>query len=1102
MSDIDTTLHLITRTLETSAEGEAQLMVELLLFPELATLANKERPSKAALMDLAEDLLKNEPLDEITRRSVSGTPEIMRAELKVEPAKRTEAWREPVTMTLEAVVWEQGAHVLATVPALGIAVIAPDRERLPKMLNEHALSALKRGEWNTSLLRLAMLARGEVSVQPVTWSPRLETAVDRWKKFLNEDQGPDILAQLCTRMEGAFLPRAYELETELKQLSRLLTLPDQPSVLLLGAAGVGKTALTQEMARRRSDFGLGQQPFYRSSGTRLIAGASGFGMWQQRCRELVETARKQKLVLYLGNLFELMNVGQSSTGSESIASFLRPYLVRRELQVIVECTHEQMVVIEKQDPRLADAFRILKLEEPQAEKLAALMLTASTKLAGDRARFSRPALERVRSLHRRYLGYSAFPGAPLRFMTRLHENIPAERLVEEPDVYAAFSRETGMPEHLLNPETPLDLDITRTWFQNRVEGQGEAVDVVVSVIAQIKAGLARPGRPLASLLFIGPTGTGKTEMAKALAEFLFQSAERMIRLDMSEYGQPWSAQRLVSGSHDGREGLLTAAVREQPFSVLLLDEFEKADPAVFDLLLQLLGEARLTDGAGRTADFSNCVVIMTSNLGAQDFSKGRMGFSSGGAAHQDATDHFTTAVQKALRPEMFNRIDRIVPYQPLSSEVVVSLTRREIATAALRPGFVKAGLRLEVSEAVVQNLAREGYDPRYGARPLKRRVAEHLLAPISALIAEGVAEKSLLKADLDSLGHVLLQVVKPGTNTEEKQALQNLRDRLRSTAHLRQAYESLRSSTMVNGLQGRLRMAQQRQRNSQGKAKNAVAWTAHDPETETLKQCLARIDKDAQKQLTHEEGLILALHHSDLAVLNRRDPLSKNDLEEAVLEAYALWQPPPKRLLFLIHGQPGKSMMAFAAMYRDLALDLGGKVEAGVFHKQTPAKLLSQDGQYAFAYVPEKEADQLQLWQEEPGKVAAMALWISGEKATLLLKNEGGLHLMKASRDKEDEPEKPARPSERKAIQAEKDWTCRIEVSVPEDNAQDLTELMLATTEIIGQPNLEKGVIRRQYDPVRMLVRDGPGGIRTSGSFQKSWLLRGLREAVLKEALA
>ena len=1102
MPDIDTTLHFITRTLETSAEGEPQVVLEMLLFPELSTLTNKERRARSSLVDLAEDLLKRHSLDEITRRMVSSELEIIRAELKVGPAKRSEAWKDDLSFTVEAVVWDQGSHTLAVVPALGISVIAPDRERLPQMLSTHALTALKRGEWNSSLLGLAMLARGSLGVQPLKWSPRQDTATDRWKKFIQEDQGPDALTQLCSRMEGVFLPRAYGLETELKQLARLLSLADRPSVLLLGPAGVGKTALAQELARQRGEYGLGKQPFYRTSGTRLIAGAFGAGMWQQRCQELIQTARDQKLVLYLGNLFELMNVGQSSAGSESIASFLRPYLVRREVQIIVECTHEQMVIVERQDPRLADAFRTLKMVEPQPEKSDALLLATSLGMAGNAARFTRPALARVASLHRRYLSYSAFPGAPLRFMKRLHEDTPSDRLVEEADVYAAFSRETGMPHALLDPDAALDLETTRVWFQDRVQGQQEAVEVVVSVIAQIKAGLSRPNRPLASLLFIGPTGTGKTEMAKALAQFLFQSSERMIRLDMSEYGQPWSAQRLVSGSHDGREGLLTSAIREQPFSVLLLDEFEKADPAVFDLLLQLLGEARLTDAAGRTADFSNCVVIMTSNLGAQDFSKGRLGFSNSGSTLNDATDHFTTAVKKTLRPEMFNRIDRIVPYQPLTQEVVVALTRREIATAALRPGFLTTGLRLEVSEALVQNLAREGYDPRYGARPLKRRVAHQLLAPISALLAEGVAEKSLLKADLDPAGKVTLQIIKPNSDTEEKQAQQNLRDRLHSSALLREGYEKLRSSTLVNGLQGRLRMMQQRQRAGQPKIKNRQAWTSHDPEAQALKQCLDRIEQEAEKQLAHEEGLILALHHHDLKVLNRRDPLSRSDLEAATLEAYRLWQPPPQSLIFLIQGSPATSLMAFAVMYQSIAQELGGQVQVGLFYKTSPARLLSADGLRVFAHAPEKADEQAALWQVEAGKVAAVALWIQGATATMYLKNEAGLHLMKASHSKEDEPEKPARLSERKSLQAEKDWTCRVEITVPEADTPDLSQFMLPVAQVSGQPNLEKGVLRRQYDPNRMIVRDGTTSERMAGGFRQSWLLRHLREGVLKEALA
>lgn len=1104
MSDLDLTAHLITRTLESSAEGEAQVVVEVLMFPELATLANKERQARSAVLDLAEEWLAKQELDEITRRVVTGAPEIIPVKLSVEQAKRSEAWRESVEVSIDAVVWDQGAHVVARVPALGIAVIAPDRDKLPKMLREHILAAMKREGWNASLNRLAMLARGEVAVQSQAWPLKLKPLAERWKESHSEEKGPDSLATLCTKMEGVFLARAFELEEPLKALARLLTLTDRPSVLLIGPAGVGKTALVTEMARRWNDFGLSRHTFHRSSGARLIAGACGFGMWQQRCRELIEAAKVKPCVLYLGNLFELMNVGQSSAGSESIASFLRPYLVRREVQIIVECTDDQLAIIEKNDPRLGDAFRTLRVEEAVPQRADAILLAASIALGKDRGRFSRPALERIAALHRRYAGYAAFPGAPLRFMRRVHESAEKDTLIEEAEVYAAFSRETGMPLSLLDPAARLDLDATERRFQKRVQGQNEAVQAIVALIAQMKAGLTRPGRPLASLLFIGPTGTGKTEMAKALAEFLFQSQERMIRLDMSEYGQPWSAQRLVSGSHDGREGLLTSAVREQPFSVLLFDEFEKADHAVFDLLLQVLGEARLTDAAGRLADFSNCVIIMTSNLGAQDFSRGRLGFTQAGEAHHDAAEHFTSAVRAALRPEMFNRIDRIVPFQPLGEEIVIALTRREIEQAALRPGIAGRSMQLHVSEPLVRHLAKKGYDPRYGARPLKRRVAEELLAPLATRIAEGVDDKSNVHAGLDAEGRVTLRISRNETPAEEREALMNLKERLRNAARLRQDYEKLRASTMMNSLNGRLRMMEQRQRALRPKARRAQSWQEHDPELEALKSRVTRIERDAQRQLAHEEALMLALHSGDAAAWRQNDPLGRLQLEEAALDALVVWQPPPKAVVLVMQGMPVASLPAFAAVYRDLARDLGGSITAGLFYKQTPPKLLTKDALHAHADAPERESDQNDLWKVEPGKIAAIALWISGGQATLFLKDEGGLHLTRASRDASDDEEKidrPAKPSDKKKILTAKDWQCRIDILVPEGKTRSLADVTLPLTRLTVLPDLETGTLRRQYDPTRGIVRDGGSGTRVEGSFQKEWLLRALRDARMKEVL-
>ncbi|QIF03215.1 AAA family ATPase [Roseimicrobium sp. ORNL1] len=1112
MSEVSATLHLVTRTLEDSAEGASQLFIEFLLFPELSTLAHRERRARFALIDVGEELLKALPLDEISRRLVLGQPEITTIELSVAPGKRTEAWREPMDIQLDALIWEQGGQMIAVIPALSISVIAPNRGTLPEMLKEHALSAIKRDGWNTSHLQMALLQRGTFKLQSLPWTPLLESTRDRWKRLNTTEKGPDAVEQLCTRMEGPFMQQAYEMQGTLAHLARILSLPDKPSILLMGPGGVGKTALVQELVRRSGDLKLGEKTLYRSSGSRLIAGACGFGMWQKRCRDLVESAKQKPIILFLGNLFELMNVGQSSAGSESIASFLRPHLVRRDIQVIVECTPEQMAVIEKNDPRLSEAFRILKVEEPSREAESAILLSSSIKMGRDRGRFTRDALQRIATLHHRFMGYAAFPGAPLRFMQRLHEAAEKDTLIEEAEVYAAFSAETGMPRHLLDPQQPLDLAETRTWFQRRVQGQDAAVDVIVSVIAQLKAGLTRPGRPLASLLFIGPTGTGKTEMAKALAEFLFQSPERMIRLDMSEYGQPWSAQRLVSGRHDGKEGILTAAVREQPFNVLLLDEFEKADASVFDLLLQVLGEARLTDAAGRTADFSNCVVIMTSNLGAQEYALGRMGFDANGSALRDAVEHFTSAVQKTLRPEMFNRIDRIVPYQPLSEEVVLSLTRREIDAVSLRSGFASRKLRLQVTEPALRHLAAKGYDPRYGARPLKRRVAEELLVPLSSLV-QNVEGPATLRVELDVDGRLSIESPQPapGTNAAPVASASltraDLQSRIFLAANIRRAYQRLLISTMTNGLAAKAKLMEQRLRAQRMKDRVARrskdTWQGHDPELDRLKTCLSRMQGEANIQLAREEALILALNREELEILRQREPLTMTGWEDLVLETFALWQPPPKRLVFVIRGQPGKALFRFARVYHDAAVELGASVRLGLFHKKTPARLLTEDALRVLADAPPSTREQEVLWHTDAESISAIALWIEGTNAAMHLKNETGIHLSRAKRKSKDEETSDKKMDSSVQSDPQKDdWACRIDIQVPENHLPELSKFTLLLQDLAGLPDVESGVICRQYDPVRLIVREGSANTRKEGRFEKSWLLQTLRATALAEALA
>jgi hypothetical protein len=455
---------------------------------------------------------------------------------------------------------------------------------------------------------------------------------------------------------------------------------------------------------------------------------SGFGMWQERCARLCREASKANAVIYFGNLLELMEVGKSVSNQEGIAAFFRPYLRRGEFTAIAECTPEQVSVIERSDPQLLSVFSQIMVEPPSIEKGQRILRRFLESARGPR--LDSEALETVDRLHRRYVTYSAYPGRPLRFLKALLEDHAERQIITSEDVISRFSGETGMPLFLLSRNIPIDLDETRQWFSQRIIGQGAAVDLTVGLVATIQADLTRRGKPIASLLFIGPTGVGKTEMARRLAEFLFGNSNRMIRFDMSEFGDPVSVGRLIGGAW-GSEGQLTSRVREQPFSVILFDEFEKADPSFFDLLLQVLGEGRLTDTSGRLAIFSNSVVIMTSNLGAETFRQSPPGF--GGRASLEATvrDHFTKEVRAFIRPELFNRIDAIIPFYSLGEDEVLRIARREIDNILSRDGIKYRGITVTVPDDVTRHLAKKGFHPKYGARQLKRAIESEFLAPLS-----------------------------------------------------------------------------------------------------------------------------------------------------------------------------------------------------------------------------------------------------------------------------------------------------------------------------------------------------------------------------------
>ena len=321
--------------------------------------------------------------------------------------------------------------------------------------------------------------------------------------------------------------------------------------------------------------------------------------------------------------------------------------------------------------------------------------------------------------------------------------------VDSEEVAGVVSRWTGIPiSRLLEGETEKLIHMEEG-LHERVVGQEDALSAVSNAVRRSRAGIQDPNRPIGSFIFLGPTGVGKTELARALAEFLFDDERAMVRIDMSEYQEKHTVSRLVGappgyvGYEEG--GQLTEAVRRRPYSVVLFDEIEKAHTEVFNVLLQLLDDGRLTDSHGRTVDFRNTVVIMTSNLGNQLWEGG----------HQVTRDEINSVLQAHFRPEFINRIDEIVVFHPLTRDdlsKIVDIQIRRVAELLAERGYT-----LEISEAAREYIADVGYDPDFGARPLKRAIQRELQDPLALQILSGeFSEGDLVRVDRDSEGHGLI----------------------------------------------------------------------------------------------------------------------------------------------------------------------------------------------------------------------------------------------------------------------------------------------------------------------------------------------------------
>lgn len=748
-------LAILLRTLDDDV-----FLAEALLFPEVSRFGDDPEKLRRAVIKNAVRIIETEALPRVWTRLKPASFESFEINLVLDPPEKRLTWREPIELRLDVLRWSQSesAHI-ALIPALGIEVLSTKLNDLlenadqKSMLQRHARAELQRRGALANLFSLILLNRTRaLTVARAFFQADIRSPKQVMGAAGKKEEKKSTLEQTAVDLTTQQLSPAFEVDEVVENLAEALVGQSASSVLLVGKAGVGKTAVVHELVRRRGSFGLGTTPFWSTSGARLVAGMTGYGMWQERCDSLWQEAEKSNAIVHFGNLVELVDTGKSEHNTQGLASFFRQRFARRQALAILECTPEQLSVVEREDPGTLKVFRQLTVDEPSPEAGRKILKrfaqeftgnSASTKTKGKRrlARRTTPitdqALDLLDQLHRRFAGYSAYPSRPLRFLRGLLQSHAESTAMGNSEVITAFAAETGLPLFLLDDHVIFDTDNTAKWFEERVIGQSAAVRLIVDLLATAKAGLTRPRRPIASLLFAGPTGVGKTEMAKSLARFFFGDERRMARFDMSEYADALAVTHLVSGA-TGNEGTLTARIREQPFSVVLFDEFEKAHQSFFDLLLQMLGDGRMTDGRGRVADFTNSIVVMTSNLGAAKFRRPRAGFDTAGEDHRLLSDsdraaqkHFTRAVRDFLRPEIFNRIDHIVPFIPLDRKTVEQIAERELKLVAQRDGLLRRGVTLRTTSQALEILARRGYDAHYGARPLKRLIERELLLPLA-----------------------------------------------------------------------------------------------------------------------------------------------------------------------------------------------------------------------------------------------------------------------------------------------------------------------------------------------------------------------------------
>lgn len=599
-------------------------------------------------------------------------------------------------------------------------------------------------------------------------------------------------------------------DDEILRVIQVLSRRTKNNPVLIGDAGVGKTAIVEGLAQKISDNDvpeilMGKKVISLDLGA-MIAGSRFRGEFEERLKSAIEEVQRSsgEIILFIDELHTVVGAG-AAQGAMDASNMLKPALARGELQCVGATTLDEYQKHIEKDAALERRFAPVFVDEPSIEETIEMLqglrdryeahhkvhftneaISAAAKLSAryvtDRflpdkaidlideaaaklrvALYSMPAdLKKMKSeidrlmaeeeqagIERDYEQAARKKAERLRLEGEFNEKRDKweaehklDEVVDESDIADVVSQWTGIPvNQMMQSEAERLLDMENK-LHERIIGQDEAIHAIADAIRRARSGLKDPNRPIGSFIFIGPSGVGKTELAKALAEFMFDDEDAMVRLDMSEYREQHTASRLFGappgyvGYEEG--GQLTEAVRRRPYRVILFDEIEKAHPEVWNSLLQILDDGRLTDGQGRVVDFRNTVLIMTSNLGTEFIrSGGTLGFLQKDSTQEDkeAQQKIEKALKDTFRPEFLNRIDEVIIFSPLTLEQMYNIV--DLQMNEIHERLAEHNLKVTLSAKARKWLASEGFDPNFGARPLKRTLQKFVESPLSVKLLSG-----------------------------------------------------------------------------------------------------------------------------------------------------------------------------------------------------------------------------------------------------------------------------------------------------------------------------------------------------------------------------